>query len=126
MANTTTYDFEELPLLTIDGIDTAHLISGGAEISYRPDGEWGIEAIWLDGWRSTTADEREKNPTLGFEVRAYVTLPTGHPVRAMIECRLLGSWREHVQDHVNEAIDIDRENYQSDARHDARDAIFAE
>ncbi len=45
MPRTTEFLIEEIPLLTIDGVDTAYLLSGGAEISYDSDGQWGIEAM---------------------------------------------------------------------------------
>lgn len=121
MPRTTEFLIEEIPLLTIDGVDTAYLLSGGAEISYDSDGKWGIEAIWLDGYRKTTAAEREKNPKLGREEPREVVLPKTHPIYQLIACRLEGTWREYVQQRVREALQVDHDSAMDNRRDAIRD-----
>ena len=91
------YEFDELPLLIDLGFE-AGLVNGSADISYHPDGEWGIRKIYLDGFSTI------KNG--GVFKSKPVEVEQG-PLYEMIAGRLLGEWHEYVQDKVNEQVIAD-------------------
>ena len=68
--NTFTYEFEELPLAIINGIPAA-LINGRADLSYYPDGEWKIDAVYIEGHQDISRGER----TAGKRPWVYVPAP---------------------------------------------------
>jgi|SRR3569623_1730715 len=91
------YEFDALPLLIDLGFE-AGLVNGSADISYHPDGEWGIRKIYLDGFSTI------KNG--GVFKSKPVEVEQG-PLYEMIAGRLLGEWHEYVQDKVNEQVIAD-------------------
>lgn len=91
------YEFCEMPLIIDLGFE-AGLVNGSADISYRPDGEWGIRKIYLDG--SSTI----KNG--GEFKRKPVEVEQG-PLYDIIAGRLYGEWHDRVQEKVNQQIASD-------------------
>lgn len=107
------YEFEELPLLIDNGF-SAGLVNGSALLNYWADGQWGIAEIYLDGHRKRPTVDivkaiREERPgPICYEDKP-VQLERGSWLHSAIWSRLEDDWREHVQDAVREAIEIDRE-----------------
>lgn len=118
------FTFEELPLLIDFGFE-AGLVNGSAAINYHRDGEWSIDAIYLDGHKPKSSDEIEAAKVAGkrFDLfhRKPVSLERGSTLYAMIYGRLDGEWKPRIQDKVDEANDeayASRFDNRADARRD--------
>ncbi|MGY3527252.1 hypothetical protein [Bradyrhizobium sp. USDA 4452] len=94
---TTTYTFEELPLVIAGGVP-AGLINGQAEITYSRNGDWTISSVTLEGF-----GERVNG------VRQWPQVSAPAPIVTIVCDRLNNEWHSKVQDAVNEAINEDRE-----------------
>lgn len=89
--------FEELPLVVELGFE-AGLVNGSADIHAEATGEWFVDKIFLDGLR--------KAP-VGFE-RRPVEIDRGRWLWSAILDQLEnGSFKPHVEDAVEKAIDAD-------------------
>ena len=97
--------FEELPLIITGGYEAGQ-VNGTAAISYRRDGEWNIDGIWLDGFK-------QRASTVG-EYCKSVELDAGTPLYLMIYDRLEHEWRDKVEDFVQRMIQEDRETAAED------------
>ncbi len=93
MAYEIEYQFEELPLLTVNGIQ-AGLVSGTAIVDVLAGGEWTVSELWLDGYRD------------GKNVLAPATnLPgTSEGALYLMLLRELtdGRFKDSIQDRVDE------------------------
>jgi hypothetical protein len=99
---TFTYEFEELPLAVVNGIE-AGFVNGTAEIQYSNNGGWVIWDITLEGF-----GERVNGKRQWPQVSAPIE------IRSIISHRLFNEWREKVQDAVADAIADDRERAADD------------
>ena len=92
-------EFSELPLIVTGGYEAGQ-VNGTAAISYRRDGEWHIDGLWLDGFRQgpRTIDDYCKS----------VELDAGTPIYLMIYDRLEHEWRDKVEDFVSQCLEEDR------------------
>lgn len=107
------FEFEELPLLIVDGFGAGH-VSGHAEISYNQSDPsyWRVRRIALDGWRPRTKEEIEnsKMPMSSIIfVESPVWLDPDMPLYDMIHCRLECEWQQIVSNAVADQIAEDRE-----------------
>ena len=100
--NTFSYEFDELPLVMVPGID-AGLINGRAEIEYRGDDDWTIRSIQIEGYQRLSLAER----AAGKKPWVYVDAPV--PLAVIIAERLTGEWYDKVSSAVMHQVDIDRE-----------------
>lgn len=111
MPRTLEFEFEELPLIIDLGFDAA-IISGMADISYRPDGEWSVSAVYVDGYRKRSLAEKAKMRGAGLVPTSFekklVEVERGSWMFNTIASRLENEWRDEVQNAVNEAIGEDR------------------
>ncbi len=111
MQRTLEFEFDELPLIIDLGFDAA-IISGMADISYPPDGEWSVSAIYVDGYRERSLVEKAKMRGDGIVPTSFekklVEIERGSWMFDTIARRLENEWRDKVQNAVNEAIGEDR------------------
>lgn len=98
MANTLSYEFNELPLVIDNGVE-AGLINGCAEVLYRREGDWQIDSVCIEGWQGATQEER----AAGKSPWVYVAAPD--EIATLIVNRLNTDWRSRVQNAVNEELD---------------------
>jgi len=104
--NTMKFEFDnEMPLIVIDGNTTAGDIDGHAEIEYTQEGDWGINAIYIECYRRRSFVERA-NPA----VEAWPIVEAPEPFNSMIRDRLENEWFNKVQNAVNEQLASDRED----------------
>ena len=96
--------FEELPLVITGGYEAGQ-VNGTAAISYRPDGEWNIDGIWLDGFKKPGNEGKYSKP---------IELDHGTPIFLAIYDRLEHEWRDRVEDFVQQMIQEDRETAAED------------
>lgn len=96
MSETFDFEFEELPLLTKDGVQ-AGLVNGEAEILVFEDGEWTVGEIRLEGYEGGNRKlvQVEKFPGT-TELALY------QMIWAELEN---GSFRPHIQDRVEAFMD---------------------
>lgn len=116
MKRETEFCFEELPLIIQNGYE-AGLVNGVAHLTYDREGFWNIEAISLDGYRSSPTDKDGKP----LDRYKQTFLDAGTPIYLAIYDRLESEWSEKVGTHVHEAIAEDREcaaETRADARRD--------
>lgn len=97
--------FEELPLIVTGGYEAGQ-VNGTAAISYRRDGEWHIDGLWLDGFRKATAQERAQGKP--YWIVEPIELDAGTPIYLMIYDRLEHEWRDKVEDFVSQCLEEDR------------------
>lgn len=102
--NTRHLQFEELPLIITGGYEAGQ-VNGTAAISYRRDGEWNIDGIWLDGFKKPGTEGKYCKP---------VELDHGTPIFLAIYDRLEHEWRDRVEDFVQQMIQEDRETAAED------------
>lgn len=103
MSNILSYEFEELPLVIVNGIEAA-LINGLAEIRYNRDGQWQVETISVEGYQPLTAEQR----AAGERPWVYVKAPA--ELEFMIGARLEGEWHDKICDAIREQLASDRED----------------
>lgn len=95
---TFTYEFEELPLAIVDGIE-AGFINGQAEIDYTTDANgWVIREVTLEGF-----GERVNG------VRQWPQVEAPEAVANIIRQRLNGEWYDKVYTAYSERLVEDRE-----------------
>lgn len=122
---TLTYQFEELAIITEDGI-SAGLMNGTAEVTYFDDGEFHIDRIWLDGYR----------PLADAKGYSHAQVELAHDIRSnTLEAKLYlaiwgqltdGDFKDHVQTKVSEALDRDgiaRRDMNAEHRLTARELV---
>ncbi len=102
-----TFEFEELPLATVNGIPAA-LINGRVDINYWPNGEWKINRVCVEGHREISREER----AAGKRPWVYVTAP--YSLNRLIIHRLEfdDEWRDKIVNAVSDQLD---EDHASDA-----------
>lgn len=103
MSNILSFEFEELPLVIIGGIE-AGLINGCAEILYDRQGCWQVDSVSVEGHQSLTQQERAAGK------RPWVYIGAPDALVSLIETRLCGEWSGKVQDAINEQLASDRED----------------
>jgi hypothetical protein len=116
MSNIFSYEFEELPLVIVNGIPAA-LVNGLAEIRYNRDCQWHIESISVEGHQLLTLEQR----AAGKKPWVYVKAP--FDLKFMISDRLENEWHTRVSDAICEQLASDREDAleaRADARRDER------
>lgn len=94
---TFTYEFDELPLAIVNGIEAA-FINGSAEIEYANDGYWQLGAISVEGFGDRVNGKRE-----------WPQVPAPPALAAMIIHRLTNDWDDKVSTAVQERIAEDHE-----------------
>jgi hypothetical protein len=116
MSNVHSFEFSEMPLITVNGVD-ACLVNGMADIEYTRDGEWWISTVSVEGYQKLTAEERARG------VRPWVYVTATPELADMISIRLEGLWHDRVQEAIREQLASDREDaadQRADYRRDAR------
>jgi hypothetical protein len=112
MSNVFSYEFEELPLIIVNGIPAA-LVNGLAEIRYNRDCQWHIENISVEGYQSLTLEQRAAGK------KPWVYVKASPELEFMIGERLEDEWYDKVCDAIREQLASDREDA-LEARADAR------
>lgn len=112
MTNTFTYEFEELPLAVVNGIEAA-FINGTAEIEYYEDASWQIRAIYVEGFGERVDGKRQ-----------WPQVPAPEKLAELIMHRLAhDDWQSKldsaVLDRVNEDLECERDNW-ADMRREER------
>jgi hypothetical protein len=108
---TFTYEFEELPLAIVNGIE-AGLVNGQAVITYTPSGLWRITSITLEGF-----GERVNG------VRQWPQVECPEAIAAIIKARLENEWSYRIDNALSDQREIDRENaaeYRAEMRREER------
>lgn len=97
-----TFEFEELPLATVNGIPAA-LINGRVDINYWPNGEWKIDRVCVEGHQDISREERAAG------VRPWVYVPAPYSLNRLIIHRLEfdDEWRDKVSNAVFDQLDKD-------------------
>jgi hypothetical protein len=116
MANTFTYEFEELPLVIANGIP-AGLINGAAEIKFDRSGNWEVESVSVEGYQDLTPAER----SAGKKPWVYVEAPA--EIGWIVEERLSKEWHDQVQSALIDVLEGEREaaaELRADMRRDER------
>jgi hypothetical protein len=103
VSNILSYEFEELPIAIVNGIE-AGLINGMAEIQYNRSGDWAVESVCLEGYLKLTYAER----AAGKKPWIYVKAPA--ELAFIISDRLECEWAHKVADAINEQLAADRED----------------
>jgi hypothetical protein len=119
---TLTHSFDDLPLI-VDGAFEDQGVSGEAEISYWPDGEWSIKSISIEVSRYKNAAEMEATGITSRYGRKQHVLDAGSPLYLILYERLEADKRGYVQNAVREQISEDREDaaeYRAELRRDDR------
>jgi hypothetical protein len=106
---TLTHSFDDLPLI-VDGAFEDQGVSGEAEISYWPDGEWSIKSISIEVSRYKNSAEMEATGITSRYVRKQYVLDAGSPIHLILYERLEADKRGYVQEAVREQIAEDRED----------------
>lgn len=96
MAHSFTYRFDELPLLTKDGIQ-AGLVNGEAEIEFNEGAEWSVAGIWLEGWDNNKRTIVPINAPRGSYEHALYMLIWNELTN--------GSCRDHIEGEVWKRVD---------------------
>lgn len=117
MSNILSYEFEELPLVIVNGIEAA-LINGLAEIRYNRDGQWQVESISVEGYLPLTLEQR----AAGKKPWVYVKAPA--ELEFLISERLEGEWRDRVSEAVREQLGFDRESAAEQRAESRRDSML--
>lgn len=114
MSNVFDFEWDEMPLVIVDGIPAA-LINGMAAIKYDRHGHWTVspEDIAVEGYQTLTTEERARG------VRPWIYVSAPYDIGVLIAHRLEQEWFDKVQDAVNEHLATDREDAR-EAQHDAR------
>ena len=89
------------------GVPIAYDIEGNADIDVDADGEWTVEAIWLD--------------SAAFGDARSVILPEDHPLCREIKLWLLRSKRDAIDEAVGETIP--RNDPNREHRHSKRELV---
>jgi hypothetical protein len=103
MSNILSFEFQELPLVVLDGIEAA-LINGMVEVEYDRNGNWFIDSVTVEGHQKQTQEERAagKNPWV------YVAAPD---LDLIINSRLMeDKWHQHIANAVREQLASDRDD----------------
>lgn len=115
MSTVLEFEFEELPLASIDGFDVGE-VNGTAEIHYDRGGSWIILSVALDGSRRRPLTEEErilrrlqKMPAITHTFDRKSVDLSGHPLHTLVICALEGRWRDRVQTRIREQLELDRE-----------------
>jgi hypothetical protein len=103
VSNILSYEFEELPIAIVNGIE-AGLINGMAEIVYSRNGDWAVKSVCLEGYLKLTHAERMAGKKPWVYVKAPVELDE------IIGSRLETEWAHKVTDAINEQLAADRED----------------
>ena len=113
---TFTYEFEELPLVIANGIPAGQ-VNGCAELTFDRNGNWEVQSVCVEGYRTLTQAER----SAGKKPWVYVSAPA--EIAWIVEERLTNEWNFRVQEAVREAIEAEREaaaEYRADMRREER------
>ena len=117
MSNILSFEFEEMPIAIVNGIE-AGLINGMIDIKYDRDGNWEVYSISIEGHQKLTTEERKA----GKKPWIYVTAPPA--VAELIYDRFRSGWFDQkVYDAVQEQLSSDREDaaeMRAEMRRDAR------
>ena len=108
---TFTYEFEELPLAIVDGIE-AGFINGQAAITYTTSGLWRVTSITLEGF-----GERVNG------VRQWPQVECPEAIATIIKTRLENEWSNRVDNAIFAQREIDREDaaeYRAEMRREER------
>ena len=119
MSNILDFEFEEMALIVLDGIEAVY-ISGMAEIAYSRDGSWDIESISVEGRQELTPEQR----TAGKKPWIYIKPPA--ELDHLIFDRLMSDdWIGKIDNAVREQLLTDRDDAR-EAQYDARrdDALW--
>jgi hypothetical protein len=103
VSNILSFEFEELPIAIVNGIE-AGLVNGMAEIVYARSGDWAVKSVCLEGYQKLTAEERAAGKKPWIYVKAPLELDE------IIGSRLETEWYGKVQDAINEQLASDRED----------------
>ena len=95
------FPFDDYPAFIDAGFECGSL-SGYADITYWPDGEWSIDAIALDGVKQHVI-QGKKGRTL-----KTVWLDAGTPLHSIIFSLLEDEKRDDVQEAIRVALEEDR------------------
>lgn len=100
------YEFCDLPLIVRNDQEFGH-VNGKADIEYWHDGSWVITAIYLEGTRPATDEERRLSlVNRGYEssyTSIYAEIDAGDPAYYAIFDRLENHHREKIDDLVEES-----------------------
>ena len=95
---TFTYEFEELPLAIVNGIEAA-FINGSLEVEYDEDGGWDIETVNVEGFGERVNGKRQ-----------WPHVPAPKPLADLILHRFShDDWQNKVETAVCEQIAKDYE-----------------
>jgi hypothetical protein len=103
MSNILSFEFEELPIAIVNGIE-AGLVNGMAEIQYDRSGDWAVESVCLEGYVPLTLEQR----AAGKKPWVYVKAPSD--LELTIISRLECEWADKVADAIHEQLASDRED----------------
>ena len=106
LLNSTTYDFDSLPLtLSADGWEECDGIAGRAKIDYDASGYWRIVGIATRQWYMPRS--KYTGARLGNYQERYSELPRSHPLYGLIVAMLTTDRyieRRNIDDHIAELI----------------------
>jgi hypothetical protein len=114
MSDTLSYPFEEIPLVSESGFVTG-FVDGEIEIRYHYNGDWGVRAIRLDGFKDGAWIKNAIEIDEGSEL--YLNL-FDHFTR--------GDSHDRIQDKVNELLDQENVVHLSDyAQHNTHHSALS-
>ena len=99
-----TYEFEELPLVIVNGIPAA-MINGRVDINYWRNGEWKIDRVCVEGHQEISREDRSTGK------RPWVYVPAPNSLSRLIIYRLDSEdeWRDKIVNAVSDQLDKDYE-----------------
>ena len=113
------FQFEELPLITEQGLDAA-LVDGIATIRYGADREWSVSEIALDGHRFRPIEERAIAQSMGqtlplFERKPVALCKDSNPwlYQTIIDRLENSRFRLSIEDAIAENIEAERDDYRA-------------
>lgn len=102
LLNSTTYDFDSLPLtLSADGWEECDGIAGRAKIDYDASGYWRIVGIATRQWYMPRS--KRTGARLGNYQERYSELPRSHPLYGLIVAMLTTDRyveRRNINEHI--------------------------
>lgn len=97
MKPTFEFEFDELPLVMIDGFECG-FVTGAADIQYGTEGDWSIVGIALQGWKRNPNDGPVWLPNENKWLKP--DFPLYGLIQSALEIRKARDIREAVEDQI--------------------------